>query len=479
MKNIHFITTSDKNCYLYNFNLERLFLIPPVLYGILAENNTFNCSDEEKEYYTKKIQYFKKYRLLDNRILRPDFLDISPQMVQNSFINTNQITFEVTDKCNIACKYCAYRELYNDYDERKGVNLDINSAIKLLSTLSIYWKSNKNTSSNKIVDIGFYGGEPTLNMKFVENIVHYVKEIKDINRTFTFSMTTNGMLLDKYMDYLVINKFRILISLDGNDKNNMNRLDKNGNSTFERVIYNLDLLKAKYPDYFDEYVSFNAVLHDKNPIEDLYFFFKSKYGKRPRLSPLGTSGRNADKKSIFKLMDRNIQKELEDSKHGNEIVKWMGISAPGYLAFVNFVYQIMGSVYTNYNELIRGKKTTKFLPTGTCLPFSRKIYITVNDKILPCERVGQNLVLGYIQDNVNIDFSKIASIYNGYYEKIRMKCTTCYRYKSCMICLLAENGECNMQMKEGLFKKWLRYNIEKVEKRPQSYKEIKYKIIIK
>lgn len=477
MENIHLITTSN-NYYLYNFNLERLFLVSPTLYGILSGNNETNYNENEVEYYRRKIQFLKKHHQLDKKIAKPEFLTISPQMVQNSFINTNQITFEVTDKCNIACKYCAYREFYNDYDERKGQNLDIRTATRLLDTLSTYWNTTKDTSSNKIVDIGFYGGEPTLNMKFIEGIVNYANSIKGINRIFTFSMTTNGMLLDKYMHYLVSNNFRILISLDGNSKNSMNRLDKNGNSTFEHVIQNIDLLKTTYPDYFETNISFNAVLHDKNPIEELYSFFKSKYNKVPRLSPLGISGRNKDKKAIFKQMDRNVFKELNSITRGDEIQKWMGMSKPGYLGFVYFVYQTMGSVYANFNELIFGKRNTKLITTGTCLPFSRKIYVTVNEKILPCERVGQHIVLGYIKDDTKVDFDNIASTYNEYYKKAMNKCSTCYNFNSCMTCLIADNGKCGNKMNQNTFQKWCRNNIEKLEQNPKSFKDIKYKIAV-
>ncbi|MBQ8959313.1 MAG: hypothetical protein IJ057_13575 [Bacteroidales bacterium] len=30
--------------------------------------------------------------------------------------NTPQITFEVTDACNLCCEYCAYGKLYAGYD---------------------------------------------------------------------------------------------------------------------------------------------------------------------------------------------------------------------------------------------------------------------------------------------------------------------------------------------------------------------------
>lgn len=34
--------------------------------------------------------------------------------------NLKQLTFEVTDSCNLRCKYCGYGELYDDYDKREN-----------------------------------------------------------------------------------------------------------------------------------------------------------------------------------------------------------------------------------------------------------------------------------------------------------------------------------------------------------------------
>jgi uncharacterized protein len=39
--------------------------------------------------------------------------------------NLKQITFEVTDVCNLKCTYCGYGEFYNDYDKREFSNLPI------------------------------------------------------------------------------------------------------------------------------------------------------------------------------------------------------------------------------------------------------------------------------------------------------------------------------------------------------------------
>lgn len=83
-------------------------------------------------------------------------------------------------------------------------------------------------------------------------------------------MTTNAMLLDKYMDFLQEKEFRLLISLDGNEEGQGYRVDTRGNNSFPRVFHNIKLLQETYPEYFEKHVRFNAVLHNKNSVESIY-----------------------------------------------------------------------------------------------------------------------------------------------------------------------------------------------------------------
>ena len=142
---------------------------------------------------------------------------VTAKQIELQLVNLKQLVFEVTDACNLNCTYCGYGELYNDYDKREGKNMPVEKAVAMIDYLSKLWKSNKNQSYNKVVFISFYGGEPLLNMKFIKLIINYIKTI-DVPRSFIYTMTTNAVLLDKYIDFLVENQFNILISLDGNKK---------------------------------------------------------------------------------------------------------------------------------------------------------------------------------------------------------------------------------------------------------------------
>ena len=82
-------------------------------------------------------------------------------------------------------------------------------------------------------------------------------------------------------------------------------------------------------------------------------------------------------------------------------------------------YQYSGFRYLDYTNLLFERPDITPVPTGTCLPFSRKMFVTVNGKILPCERIGQQFALGIVsEESVNLDLQAIANKYNAYYAKM-------------------------------------------------------------
>lgn len=166
---------------------------------------------------------------------------ITAESIRQNLINLPQIVFEVTDACNLRCKYCGYAGLYEGYDKRENKKLSFAKAKNILDYLSNIWRAEHTAGILKPLTISFYGGEPLLNMGLIRQIVDYVKSINSIGKTINFNMTTNAMLLDTYADYLVDNEFRLLISIDGDEYSQGYRVDANGDNSFNRVYNNIKL----------------------------------------------------------------------------------------------------------------------------------------------------------------------------------------------------------------------------------------------
>lgn len=68
------------------------------------------------------------------------------------------------------------------------------------------------------------------------------------------------------------------------------------------------MIQRVYPNYFVNNINFNAVLHNRNSVKDIYEFIYTRYNKIPRISELVVDNVNPDKKSVFKKMFHDRKK---------------------------------------------------------------------------------------------------------------------------------------------------------------------------
>jgi predicted nucleic-acid-binding Zn-ribbon protein len=78
----------------------------------------------------------------------PSFSKITVDDIATQLSNLPQLTFEVTDACNLRCKYCGYGEFYEDYDKRENKMMSVDTALKLIDYLAASVNSlKKNTAT--------------------------------------------------------------------------------------------------------------------------------------------------------------------------------------------------------------------------------------------------------------------------------------------------------------------------------------------
>lgn len=276
--------------------------------------------------------------------------------IKSLLANTPRIVFEVTDACNLKCKYCGYGELYSDYDKRENKFLSVNQGLLFLQYMRNLWNTPLCRSINNNVSIDFYGGEPLLNVEFIYGIVNYLKNIDCKNRSFSFSMTTNATLIHKYIDFLVENNFNICISLDGDEIGTSYRVYPNNKPAFHKIIENIEIIRNKYPAYFSTNVSFNAVLSNRNSVESIYYFFKTKYNKIPLISEIRGAGIKSEMYDKFQDIFNSKFESFTQSAHFDEIEADMYMKAPTYQSLASFLTEYSNFSYYDYNELLYGKK---------------------------------------------------------------------------------------------------------------------------
>lgn len=365
-----------------------------------------------------------------------EYTILTVKNIRQQLLNLRQLVFEVTDSCNLKCKYCGYGEFYCSYDKREDHDLPFLKAKMLLDYIFALWKEYGQDFYKHDILFSFYGGEPLLNVLLIRQIQDYIEENYAYCVSPEYSMTSNAMLLDRYMDFIVEKKIRLLISLDGDEYGQSYRVDHHGKNSFQRVYRNIKLLQEKYPNYFRERIQFNAVLHDHNNVDRIYHYIKSEFGKLPMISQLNNSGIRESKREEFNKMFVDKNSDFHKSFDAPLLINELFYDVPDTRELYNYLERYSGNIYRTYMDLLVDKKQQPFLPTGTCVPFSKKMFLTVNGKILACERIDQKFVLGYVSEKgVDLDLERIASFYNGLFEKIRIQCESCYRRLFCPQCL--------------------------------------------
>jgi len=323
-----------------------------------------------------------------------------------------------------------------------------------------------------------------LNFNLIEKSIDFAESLKLDNHYFTYSMTTNGILLDKYMDFLAQKSFKLLISLDGDETANGYRVLKNGKPAFKIIINNIEKLRDRYPQYFEESVNFNAVLHNMNSVPMIFSFFNKTFNKIPRIAPLNTSGIKPEMHEEFwETYSFFDEKKLSPQEY-SALEENMFINLSNIQELSNFIHYHTSSCYKDYYDLIYRNPNTPRLPTGTCIPFSKKIFITVKGMILPCERVGNEYSLGKITSKtVQMDFNKIAHRYNHWFELLKKQCQNCYRADYCSQCIfqlsdLDVQPKCNGFFSYTSYSEYLKKNMDKLENNPKLYWKIFNNVVI-
>ena len=489
----HFCINTNNNKYLYSINDNIITINHPILeylvkfydknkkttfptYQEIKDSSIIIYDEETYRYYIQKFFFLKRTGFFDPFNRKEDYNGkINVDDIYSSLANTKQITFEVTERCNLKCIYCGYGRLYSNNQERIRRDLSFDDAKTLIDEILELKESIFSLSLKHVVYFSFYGGEPLLNMKLIKEIVSYIKSKNCRNIEPRFSMTTNGILLKRHVDFFVNNNFNILISLDGNKDNNKLRVGKNGENYFDIIIGNVNYIKENYRDFYETNISFNSVLHSENSVEEIHNFFFENYNKIPTIAELNTNGVSSDCQKQFDDLFMNFNESYKNSKNKKEIEERMEYIHPNILNINNFLYAYTNFAFFTYNNLIFPKRNKNKIPTGTCFPFSKKVFVTATGCILPCEKIGNIEFYGKTNNGkVTINYDGLVNKFNSDVDRIKNKCRICYFADNCLKCIYYTNegNVCDFFMDKEIFLNYLSNTLMAIENSNTEFKEI-------
>ena len=441
--------------------------------------NVYDIISNDRNEGDETFRQLKQYGYLDKYTSSFDSY-ITGNTIQGVLVKLSQIIFETTTLCNLRCEYCCYSEGYDTFDSRRGMlgNLKFETAKIIIDYLAIlFQKEPLSNAPKEPFAISFYGGEPLMNFAVVRQIVEYAERIEFRNRSLFFTMTTNAMLLSKYADFLSRHKFKMLISLDGNKENDSYRVTPKGNPSFDIVMMNLKCVENLYPEWFATF-RYNAVFTNKSDVREIVDWFKMQFNTTPNFSPLHVPTEDAkDGNRILSMLKAfEIPEDIE-------LVPSLITQNPLFNRILVFTTRLLNNSVSKESELLVDESIeNSTLPTGTCIPFSKRLFVSYNGKIHPCEKVNRDSPLGYIDNSgcVHIDCNEVANGFMKRIAEVSSLCKKCYMQFCCTKCSFCySNGKCDEFTSKNKFAKLLSDAVSYIESHPDIIEVLKENIIIK
>lgn len=401
--------------YMYDANANAFIVLSDTLYTDLERYKKSN--------YTETTSAIEK--LIDRGYLgdRVDFEMVHPMDATLEYslercIGT--VALQVTQGCNLRCKYCAYS---GNYDNRvhSGKRMSKETAFKAIDFLFAH------SVDRERVSLGFYGGEPLLELDLIKECVEYAKKTGK-GKELMFNMTSNATLMtDEVLEFLYENKFSLTISLDGDrhahDKNRVFAADNNG--TFSVVMQILDKLQKRYPDYMDR-VHINAVIDPATDFDCTSRFFAD-------YETVKNFYVQANLISEYYRKDEVATNEEYGERFSYEIFKMylqkLGRFEEGSISkLVLHGYQSLKEVHDKVK--ISGSKSVKRdHHSGPCVPGMQRLFVDVEGNLYPCERVSESskaVRIGHIDTGFDIKRARTLLNIGKLTEK---ECKKCWAFK--------------------------------------------------
>ncbi len=413
-KGMFCLLKSPKKKYLYDAVVDEILEIDEETFHDLLE----------KKYDSKKVRQIRDEGFLKACPIEEfehPYTDVIEYFLERSL---SSLTLQLTQECNFRCTYCPYTSNtgFQRVHSREKMSLQtIKKAIDFLGDHSC---------DSKSINIGFYGGEPLLEYDMIKEAISYAEK-KFIMKDLSFNMTTNGSLFTRdKIEYFSKHNINITISLDGmKEINDKNRVFANSDKgTFDCVLKNLRVVMDDFED-FASHVLINMVVDPSNDLDMIEKMFE--------VEGIGT-----------KIYVRVSFLDEEDKESKVEISEKY-LSKLRYQMFVEYVKYIRGektdergvakqSVVTNcskLNEIARGYGIRKKeMHGGGCKPGYTKMFVDVKGRILPCEKVGEEvsgIEIGTIEQGFFLQ--NVKSLMNlG--KKMEERCKNCWSFQNCQVC---------------------------------------------
>ena len=242
---IHKFKQGD-NFFVLDVNTGAVHIVDELVYDLVDDNKLRDKEELIKEFGAKYGEetiseaYEELLELIDEDILysKDQYEDIAhSSMDDRDYIKA--VCLNIIHGCNLRCKYCFADE--GEYNGHKGV-MSVETAKKAIDYVV------KRSGPRRNIEIDLFGGEPTMIMDTIKEIIAYARENeKAWKKNIRFTMTTNATLLNEdMMEFMDKEMGNIILSLDGRKEVNDNvRIKVDGSGSYDDILPNIKRMIEK------------------------------------------------------------------------------------------------------------------------------------------------------------------------------------------------------------------------------------------
>lgn len=357
---------------------------------------------------------------------------------QNIFMR--KFVLEVTERCNFRCKYCFNSQIDNNrHHTFRQMSLDTaKKCIDFYKRLYTDFYLKLDAGHKKLLvkqfnpTIGFYGGEPTMNLDVVKDATEYFysldwESIGISRNSLSVTVNTNLSFVDSdFISFLTKYSVMLFASLDGpREYHDLNRVDAKGHGTFDLAWSNLMKIKTADEDYFKNNVSILAVQTDECDQTanrefldklgcNVQYLGQTPYGcfvsnPRPKTSELDAMCED--------WIDRKL-KDIEENKD-RDIDKC--------LSSLDDLYFIDG-ILTDLPRTGHIEGTLLSCPMGF-----DNLMAGVDGDLHICHKTDGSMPFGNVESG--IDMNKLEKLYKDFIDAANcVECRSCWAFHFCPCC---------------------------------------------
>ena len=286
----------------------------------------------------------------------------------------------------------------------------------------------------KSPNIGFYGGEPLMNMDVIIDCIKYVRQReRDINKKIGMRICTNATLLNKgNISPFVDNEIDLQISIDGPEKeHDRNRIYRNGRGTFNKIIEFLEYVYAKYPIYYRQHLVFNCTVTPGSSLLELNNFFMNNQLVNQNIRLIGN----------LNTLDTSYLEECEYNY--NQAYELKSLAKLYYESAhsagrkkITFIDKEINKIYASlYKRPIYESGYDLFPIKGPCEAGIRKLFVTWDGTFYPCEKINPSFSIGSLSKG--FEHGRIREFWIGFVKLLNDKeCLTCWAVRHCTNCFV-------------------------------------------